>query len=463
MCGVAGTYGEPRFSVSDALDRIAHRGPDGRGIVEAGDAVHGHVRLAIQDPLPRSDQPFRYGDVTLAYVGELWDVDVLRSRLDAEGYAFETTGDTEVLAAALDRWGVGALLRLDGMFAFSWSDSTGTYLARDRFGKVPLYWIPPDNSLLGSGVAWASERKAFGDLAPLAEAVPPGAIVRVSDGATVERYYDLPEAPEGAEASPERVRDLLARGVSRRLVSDVPLCCLISGGLDSALILALVRKRVPGVVAYHAYRDPASPDLAAARRLCDEWDVDLREVRVADPTEGDVRAAVRAVEVPMKAQVEIALLCLPLARRIREDGFRVVLSGEAADEIFGGYGNLARRATRDDEWRRARRASVAKMSRGNFCRVNKVFMAHGVEGRLPFMERELVELALNLGIKECPPGKGLLKEAARGIVPDWVIKRPKDTFQRAGGMISACAGLFDSPVVAYNQMARETFGMIPRE
>lgn len=419
--------------------------------------------------------------MTLAYVGEVWNAGELREELIAgtnqaaaiphggvdysfsNGYHFETTGDTEVVAAAIHRWGTAAISRLEGMFALSWTHGSGTYLARDRFGKVPLYWTPPRGSLFGDGIAWASERKGLGDLSPEAEAVPPGTILSLSNGGTAQEYYSQGQTQNGQEASPGVVRDLLRRGVARRLVSDVPLCCLISGGMDSAAILALVREHVPDVVAYHAYRDPASLDLAAARRLCDEWDVELREVEVRDPTEEDVKAAVAAVEVPMKAQVEIALLCLPLARRLREDGFRVVLSGEAADEIFGGYGNLARKSGTDETWRAARLAAVAKMARGNFCRVNKVFMAHGVEGRLPFMERELVELVLGLGVKDCPPGKKLLKEAVRGLVPDWVIARQKETFQGAGGMISACAGLYESPIVEYNRLAREMFGALPRD
>lgn len=354
------------------------------------------------------------------------------------------------------------MTEFDGMFALAWTNQQGTYVARDRFGKVPLYWLR-ERTLLGEWAAWSSERKGFGVFAGDAVAVPPGTTIEVSTGQWVDWYGGPGRDGGGRETGSESVRDMLTRGVRRRLVSDVPVCCLISGGLDSALILRVVREQMPGVVAYHAYRDAASSDLMAARRLAAEWEVPLVEVPVGDPTLTDVRDAVRAVEVPMKAQVEIALLCLPLAREIQRGGFRVVLSGEAADEVFGGYGNLARKSGSDEHWRDARVAAVEKMARGNFCRVNKVFMAYGVEGRLPFMEREMVERVLALGVKDCPPGKGLLKEAARGLVPDWVISREKETFQGAGGMISACASLFPSPVRAYNQIARDEFGMVPHE
>lgn len=444
------------------LDQIAHRGPDGRGVAEDHGATLGHVRLAIQDPTPASAQPFRRGDVTLTYVGELWNAVELRRDLKAQGEQFVTTGDTEVVAAVLDRWGPDGVEELDGMFALAWTDPDGTWLARDRFGKVPLYWVREER-LLGEWAAWCSERKGLGPYSVDAAAVPPGVTLGAS-GQPMRDWYGGPGQTGGwPETCPESVRAMLTCGVQRRLVSDVPVCCLISGGLDSALILRLVREQMPDVVAYHAYRDSASPDLTAARQLAAEWDVTLIEVPVRDPDLADVEEAVRAVEVPMKAQIEIALLCLPLAHQIREDGFRVVLSGESADEVFGGYGNLARKSGSDEEWRAARIASVQKMARGNFCRVNKVFMAHGVEGRLPFMERNLVERVLALGVKDCPPGKGLLKEAARGLVPDWVIKREKETFQGAGGMISACASLFPSPIKAYNEIARKQFGHVPHE
>lgn len=165
----------------------------------------------------------------------------------------------------------------------------------------------------------------------------------------------------------------------------------------------------------------------------------------------------------MKAQVEIALGCLPLARAIASDGFRVVLSGEAADEVFGGYGGMAIKAARADDagWQEIRQAQVEKMARGNFVRLNKVFMAAGVEARVPFMERELVERALATGKAGCPPGKGLLKAAARGLLPDRVIDQTKRTFQGGAGLDDA-ARVVSAGVVEYNRIARELFNYLPR-
>lgn len=463
MCGIAGSTECADPWVGGALDAIEHRGPDGRGLTFVDNGTHGHVRLAIQDPNPRSDQPFVYGQTTLSYVGECWNWRALRERLEAEGREFRTEGDTEVVAAALDAWGWRALQQIEGMFALAWTDGRGeTRLARDRFGKVPLYTLSSQD-LFNQGVRWASERRAFGRDAAKALPVPPGAVLRVPDMQTRAYYLlDSRVAPNG-RTPPERVRAHLEAGVEARLQADVPVCCLISGGLDSAAILALVKQRMPDVVAYVACCGGASEDLHAARAVAADLGVELREVHVPWPNEEDVVAAVNAIEIPMKAQVEIATLCLPLARAIQRDGFKVVLSGEGADEVFGGYGNTQRHAVSDAEWIAAREYQVAKMARGNFLRVNKVFMAHGVEARLPFLERPLVEYVLGLGLEDCPPKKRLLKEAVRDLVPDLAVTREKQTFQGSAGVTGYLDDLFaGQQIKVYNEMARDLFGGIPR-
>jgi len=209
--------------------------------------------------------------------------------------------------------------------------------------------------------------------------------------------------------------------------------------------------------------DPNSVDARSARKLCAEFGVRLVEV----PIPVDERAlleALRSIEIGSKAQIEIAALCIPLARRIYTDGFRACLSGEAADELFGGYGNFCIKAARasDAEVVALRRQALEKMARGNFVRCNKAFMAAGVECRLPFMEQDLVERAVQLGKGASPPGKKLLKQAARGIVPDWVIRRTKETFQGGSGVSQRVAGLISNPAVFYNQELRRQFGYLPR-
>jgi asparagine synthase (glutamine-hydrolysing) len=352
----------------------------------------------------------------------------------------------------LSRFGATRTLALiDGMFAFAWTDAkTGeAVLARDRFGKIPLY-VHRD----GDRFAWASERKAMAGLP--CDPLPPGCLLDLMTGEMVP-WYALPDRLEAL--TPAEVGPLIARGVERRLVADAPLCCLVSGGVDSSLILALAKRAKPDVVAYTAVLDPLSRDLAAARRLCAELAVPLTEVPVREPTAADLAAAVKAIELPSKAQVEIAALCIPLARAIASDGFKACLSGEAADELFGGYGNMCIAGARADsrEWRAIKLAQLEKMARGNFMRCNKAFMAAGVECRLPFMERELVERAINATRESSPPGKRTLKHAARELLPEWCVKRPKDTFQGASGMAAAAARAVAHPGRFYSAEFATTF------
>ena len=455
MCGLAGGIGVKPGLVEQMLERIAHRGPDGRGIVESGPVVHGHVRLALVDLTSASAQPFRRGGSVLSFNGEVWNFCELRADLEAAGDAFSTTGDTEVLAAWLSRFGLARLAEIDGMFAFAFSDAVGGHwLVRDSFGKVPLYV-----ARVAGGYLWASERKAFPPrIKPIA--VPPGHVFDLTTG----RFSAWYRAPAGQATTASDVLALLRRGVIKRLSADAPVCCLISGGLDSSLVLALAVKERPDVVAFTAVFDERSSDLASARRLCKQFGVRLIEVPVAVDTDAVARA-IRSIEIPSKAQIEIAVLCIPLAQRIYAEGFRACLSGEAADELFGGYGNFCIKASklRDDQIPALRREQLAKMARGNFVRCNKAFMAAGVECRLPFMEQELVERAVTLGKVASPTGKKLLKEAARGLLPAWIINRVKDTFQGASGVSEALAGMIASPTIFYNAELRSTFGYLPKD
>lgn len=455
MCGLFGTFDRADVDVSARLELLAHRGPDGSGVLSCGPAVHGHVRLALVDLTAASDQPFRLEGAVLSFNGEIWNYRQVRDKLIALGCAFTTTGDTEVLARALDYWGIeSALLRLEGMFAFAWSSADGAhYLARDRFGKVPLYV-----NRRGTGFLWSSERKAL-QKGEHAIALPAGHYLDLTTS-RMTRWYTLPtEAPRDNRS----IAAMLEQGVASRLAADAPVCCLISGGLDSSLILRMAANHAENgreVVAYTARLESETADLKAARRLCVLYGIRLVEVPVPQPTSAALHEAVRVIEIPSKAQTEIAAMCIPLARAIASDGFKACLSGEAADELFGGYGSMCIKGSSasDAGWRDIRVAQLAKMARGNFIRCNKVFMAAGVECRLPFMERALVETVLAMTKAACPPGKRALKDAARGIVPDWVISRPKDTFQGGAGMTDAAAIAIMNPTVYYNTACRTMYG-----
>lgn len=463
MCGLAGAFvgegagdresSDAESTVAEMLDRTSHRGPDGAGMTVHGRAVHGHVRLAVVDLTSASAQPFAACGRMLTYNGELWNHRELRMEL-AGDRRFMTAGDTEVLHAALSVWGLNdALPKLDGMFAFAWSDLQGTWLVRDRFGKIPLYVLR-----CGDRWTWASERKAWSvPQAAMAQALPAGCMLHLETG-RLTRWWRMAETCH--EVEDFSVLQLLDDGVRKRLRADAPVCCLVSGGLDSSLILTLALAHAPGVEAYVAVMDPRSDDLLAARRLCAGLGVRLHEVRVPLPTAASLAAACRCIELPSKTQSEIAAMCVPLAKRLASDGFKVCLSGEGADELFGGYGNMCIKAASLDDrgWRRLRVAQLQKMARGNFVRCNKAFMAAGVEVRLPFMEADMVRWVLSLGKQACPPGKKLLKDAAWGVVPDRIVCRPKTTFQGGSGMAAAAAMVVADPKRFYGAEVRHAFG-----
>jgi asparagine synthase (glutamine-hydrolysing) len=457
MCGLIGTYGVEL--TEDDIRLIDHRGPDSWGMWTNGTTYLGHTRLAIRDLRASANQPYQVRNIVVTYNGELWNDQQLRA---AFGCRWLTTSDTETVATAIAAFGIESLGDLDGMWALAWHDMDQgrTYLARDHYGRVPLYYTVQD-SLFGQTVRWASERKALPYGIP-AMSIPPGHVYCVQTGELTDYRHTTLGTPS---ADPGMVLDLLRTGVRERLVSDAPVCYLASGGLDSSLILALARELQPyaEMVAYTAVYDTASKDLEHARAICRLLDVNLVEVKVPEPTEQAAREAVHAIEVPFKAQVEIAMAHLPLSKAIQSDGFKVCLSGEAADELFGGYGNtqIAASHADDNEYREIKRALVSKMARGNFIRVNKVMMAYGIEARLPFMQRSLVDLAVNATKEQSPPGKKLLKQAANGIVPDSIIRRPKDTFQGGTGIATAAAALSSTPTRTYNAMARALFGYLP--
>lgn len=454
MCGIAGTYNLSDISIEEMLEHIRHRGRDGEGIFRHGKVTHGHVRLSILDTSTRSNQPFIISDNTISFNGEIWNYKELKANLEAKGHQFTTTGDTEVLLRYLMEYGIEGLGDVEGMFAFCWSNKDSHYLVRDRFGEIPLYLAKRRD-----GFVWASERKAFSSRYQ-AMAVPPGYAFNLTKGEWVKWYA----IPSDAPFSESLVKHAIARGVNHRLQSDVPVCCLISGGLDSSLILSLAKRRHKNIVAYTAKYSSSSEDLKSARRLCSELEIPLIEVPV-NISLSAISDALATIEIASKAQVEIASLCLPLAERIASDGFKVCLSGEASDELFGGYGNFCIQASKvaDSEVHKLRKALLLKMARGNFVRCNKSFMRYGVECRLPFMDLGLVETCVNATKSQSPTNKKLLKKIAVSDVPGWVIKRKKDTFQGGAGVSSWTAKHIGNPVRYYNNELRKQLGYLPHD
>jgi asparagine synthase (glutamine-hydrolysing) len=520
VCGIAGELRRGRGPDPDALARmsaaLAPRGPDGAGTWFHDGSALAHRRLAIIDLSDRGAQPMVDDELGLTAVfnGCIYNHRELRAELERDGLRFSSESATEVLLKGWTAWGEGMLDRLAGMFAFCLVEhaSGRCVLARDRLGIKPLYLQDlPDGGLrvasslpalvAAGGVDTRVDSVAlhhylsFHSIVPAPRTIlrgvaklPPATVLVVEpDGRRRERrYWDPPfeRDPARADWSPEdwedAVMDALRVAVRRRMVSDVPVGILLSGGLDSSLIVALLAEQGQrGLATFSVgFRDMGErvgdefefSDLVAA-----EYGTDHHQIRV-EPGRllPALPRAIAAMSEPMVSHDAVAffLLSEEVARHRK-----VVQSGQGADEVFGGYywypplleaggdgldvyadaffdrdhrgvGSLLRAPLDDDPSRRfaadwfSRPGAASAIDRGlrvdaevmladdPVKRVDNMTMAHGLEARTPFLDHDLVELAAL-----CPPelkladgGKGVLKRGARGIVPDAVIDRPKVYF-----------------------------------
>ncbi|WP_265447664.1 asparagine synthase (glutamine-hydrolyzing) [Flexivirga meconopsidis] len=538
MCGIAGWVsfdrdlrGEQR-TIDTMTETMACRGPDDRGTWVREHAGLGHRRLAIVD-LPGGRQPMA-GDaapVGLVYSGESYNFVELRSELQGLGHRFRTDSDTEVVLEGYLEWGIGVAERLNGMSAFAiWDErEQRLHLIRDRMGIKPLYFYPtPDGVLFGSEpkailanplarkvVTIDGLRELFAFVKTPGHAVwdgmhevEPGTVVTVDrNGVRTHRYWQLSttEHPDGVERTVETVRDLLDDIVRRQLIADVPRCMLLSGGLDSSALTALAAQQLAAtgeIVRSFAVdfvgqtdnfvADPlrSTPDTpyvhdVAERSRTQHQDIVLDPAQLADPAVR--RAVVQARDLPVGlGDMDGSLYLLFAAIRKQST---VALSGESADEVFGGYKQFfderartadtfpwlanaaqlsvmggAEKALRSDlhgslrladyqrdsfaeasaqvehlpgesELERAmRRMSYVHLTR--FVRIlldrkDRASMAVGLEVRVPFCDHRLVEYVYNApwAMKNFDGReKSLLRAAAKDVLPRSVVDRVKSPY-----------------------------------
>lgn len=460
MCGLIGGQC-PAERVEAVLPLIHHRGPDAAAVEQVGPWALGHTRLAIVDLDARANQPMTRGSVVLTFNGEVWNHRTLRDSCPP----LVTESDTEVVAWTLAQRPVGEALRdLSGMFALAWSDGTDLYLARDLYGEIPLH-VGRDRDGLW---LWASELHALlalGAVPGSVRWVEPGTFWRITpDGdATVTSWRDAWAGP--ADGTPARLRQLLATACEERAMGDVPVACLLSGGVDSSVVAFELAKHVDELVLYTAVHDPKSPDLAAAREVAEVLACPLVEVAVKPPTADDLAAVVSAIEMPHKAQVEIAWACVGLADALAADGVKVVLSGEGSDELWASYGR-SHFGIEKDGWYGYRRGTFIGQHRKNFARCNKVFMRRGIECRLPFLHGPLVAEAMSWtrSSVEFPPSwggrarqKAILGAAYEDVLPERVVRRPKLAFQTGAGLDTAAGAAVASPQRYYRAEFQHQF------
>lgn len=357
-----------------ARDVLTRRGPDSAGLHGVGNFVFGHRRLAVIDVSAAGNQPWVHECGVLVYNGELYNDADLRRELTAIGWAFRTTCDTETVLAALVTWGADALARLRGMFALAFYDvgSRSTLLARDALGIKPLYWSEFTREGVGH-VAFASEIPALLALPGVAcgpdlvtasaylttirttlgertmyhgiRAMRPGQMVRIdAQGRTSTKDWSAPVFYEGS-ASPADLREAVVESVRVHLRADVPTCALLSGGLDSSILCTLAARELPELHTYcSGARDArGNDDFAFAAEVAGAIGSRHTEAPVTrEMFRERWGEMVGALGVPLSTPNEVAIS--EVAKTLRADGRVVTLSGEGADELFGGYEHPLRQA-----------------------------------------------------------------------------------------------------------------------
>lgn len=367
MCGILAIIGQDPgdAAVRRMRDAMAHRGPDGSGLWRATGLVMAHRRLAVIDTSVSALQPMHSacGRHAIVYNGELYNDNQLHEALRREPSAFRTTCDTETLVELLASSGLEALRALRGMYAFVWADLDKRllHLARDPLGIKPLYW-----ARTGQSVTFASEVGAIlahpelrvrpdllGVSAYLSTArfelddrtmfegvfsVRPGEVLtfRIDDWRAEPERSRIPAPPARSEASAADVRTAVEQSVLAHLRTDVPICSLLSGGLDSAIIAGVASRALPGLRTYCAGSDTATGDPEAARAVARELGTDHREtILTREQFLETWRDSVACTGLPACTPNEVAIRLI--ARALRSDGQVVALTGEGADELFAGY------------------------------------------------------------------------------------------------------------------------------
>lgn len=437
MCGFTayvGANGARRLDEARrAAELLRHRGPDDAAARAWESAALAHRRLSIID-VDGGRQPLTNEDGTIGLVqnGEIYNFRALRRRLGAT-HRFSSGSDAEVIVHLYEEEGAACVRELDGMFAFVLTDGARFLAARDALGIKPLY-VGRDAE--GSGLWFASELKALPlDCEGVAE-VPPGTLMTERG---VERWFDppwlaVPSNPDPNDAS--ALRRSLEHAVDKRLMSDVPLGVFLSGGLDSSAIAALVKRAIPDLHSF-AVGLEGSADLAAARRAAAHIGTRHHEY-VYSPAEAVavVEQVIEHLESYDEALIESAVPCW-FVSKLAAEHVKVVLSGEGADEVFAGYAYFADSAdpaALHDECARL----LCGLHNMNLQRVDRMTMAHGIEGRVPFLDLELVARAMRQdpALKRPDlrrPEKWMLRRAVSDLLPVEIAWRKKEEFAHGSG------------------------------
>ena len=458
MCGIVcafnikGNNDEIRSNVLKMSQKVRHRGPDWSGIYSSKNAILAHERLAIVDPTS-GKQPILSEDglKVIAVNGEIYNHKNLKKTFTSS-YNFRTESDCEVILALYENNGVDFLNNLNGIFAFALYDSSkDRYLiARDHMGIIPLYMGWDDDNIFYV----SSELKSLEGVCGKIELFPPGHYL-LSDSSELVKWYKPDwishNSVKNSETSIKAIHDSLSAAVKRQLMSDVPYGVLLSGGLDSSITSALAKKFASKRVESDDKQDAwypqlhsfsvglkAAPDLKAAKIVADHIGTIHHEINFTIQEGIDaIRDVIYHLETYDITTIRASTPMYLMARAIKSLGIKMVLSGEGADELFGGY-LYFHKAPNAKEFHEETVRKLDKLHQYDCLRANKSLAAWGIEGRVPFLDKEFIDVAMNINpedkmIKNGRIEKWVLREAFKDYLPKSVLWRQKEQFSDGVG------------------------------
>ena len=458
MCGIVCAFNlkqkteDLRPQILEMAKKIRHRGPDWSGIYSNDKVIMAHERLAIVDPAS-GKQPLLSEDknLVLAANGEIYNHRDLRKQLKTV-YNFQTESDCEVILALYKEKGVGFLDDLNGIFGFAIYDVVeDEYLvARDHMGIIPLYIGWDQNGTFYV----ASELKALEGVCAKIELFPPGHYLSSKDGKFVKWYsreWTVFNAVKENKTCIAEIKEALEAAVHRQLMSDVPYGVLLSGGLDSSITSAIAKKysqkRIETDDASEAWWPQlhsfsvgleGSPDLAAAKKVAAHIGTVHHEIKFTIQEGLDaIRDVIYQLETYDVTTVRASTPMYLMARVIKSMGIKMVLSGEGADELFGGY-LYFHKAPNAKEFHEETVRKLSKLHQYDCLRANKSLAAWGIEGRVPFLDKVFMDVAMKINPQDKMIGnermeKWVLRKAFEDMLPESVAWRQKEQFSDGVG------------------------------
>ena len=446
MCGILAIIGKGKEEalVQQLSKRMSHRGPDESDIhVTEKGHILAHERLSIVD-LHTGKQPIQGTDSAwMVHNGEIYNHKKLRETT-LKHHTFRTTSDSEVIVHLYEEFGYDFCNFLDGMFAFVVIDGDDYIAARDPLGIKPLYYGIDERGRK----YFSSEMKAIADQCTTFSTFPPGHIYTEKTGFV--KYYqpEWEDASKAVEAVDYKaIRKSLTQAVKKRLMADVPFGVLLSGGLDSSLTSSIACRLLEGtgqkIHSFSIGLDADSPDTKAARKVAEFIGTEHHEIHFTIEQGIEIlEKLIWHLETYDVTSIRASTPMYFLSKTITEQGIKMVLSGEGADEVFGGY-LYFRNAPSAAEFQQETIDRVQKLFTADLLRADKSTMAHGLEARVPFLDKEFLELAIKIKPEEKQPKtyegieKYILRKAfdtpEKPYLPEEVLWRQKEQFSDGVG------------------------------